>query len=82
MYGIFTHIYHTHHPNVGKYTTHGSYGYMNVTTCKGSDNYNNYNANGPSKKSLSREWKKNSWSTYDWASKIPEVSENHEPWKR
>ena len=27
MYGIFTHIYHRNHPNVGKYTIHGSYGY-------------------------------------------------------
>ena len=23
MYGIFTYIYHTNHPNVGKYTIHG-----------------------------------------------------------
>ena len=28
MYGIFTYIYHTNQPNVGKYTIHGSYGYM------------------------------------------------------
>ena len=27
MYGIFTYIYHRNHPNVGKYTIHGSYGY-------------------------------------------------------
>jgi len=26
MYGIFTHIYHEHQPNVGKYTIHGWYG--------------------------------------------------------
>ena len=26
MYGIFTHIYHTFNPNVGRYTIHGSYG--------------------------------------------------------
>ena len=26
MYGIFTYIYHRNHPNVGKYTIHGSYG--------------------------------------------------------
>ena len=26
MYGIFTYIYHKNHPNVGKYTIHGSYG--------------------------------------------------------
>ena len=26
MYGIFTYIYHTNQPNVGKYTKHGSYG--------------------------------------------------------
>ena len=26
MYGIFTYIYHTNQPNVGKYTIHGSYG--------------------------------------------------------
>ena len=24
--GIFSNIYHTNQPNVGKYTTHGSYG--------------------------------------------------------
>ena len=28
MYGIFTYIYHKFKPNVGKYTIHGSYGYM------------------------------------------------------
>ena len=28
MYGIFTYIYHENQPNVGKYTIHGSYGYM------------------------------------------------------
>ena len=28
MYGIFTYIYHKNQPNVGKYTIHGSYGYM------------------------------------------------------
>ena len=27
-YGIFTYIDHKHHLNVGKYTIHGSYGYM------------------------------------------------------
>ena len=26
MYGIFTYIYHKNQPNVGKYTSHGSYG--------------------------------------------------------
>ena len=26
MYGIFTYIYHTNQPSVGKYTIHGSYG--------------------------------------------------------
>ena len=26
MYGIFTYIYHTNQPNVGKYTIPGSYG--------------------------------------------------------
>ena len=26
MYGIFTYIYHTNQPNVGKYTIHGCYG--------------------------------------------------------
>ena len=26
MYSIFTYIYHKNHPNVGKYTIHGSYG--------------------------------------------------------
>ena len=26
MYGIFTYIYHTNQPNVGKYTMHGWYG--------------------------------------------------------
>ena len=26
MYGIFTYVYHTNQPNVGKYTIHGSYG--------------------------------------------------------
>ena len=28
MYGVFTYIYHKNQPNVGKYTIHGSYGYM------------------------------------------------------
>ena len=27
MYGIFTYIYHTYQPNVGKYTIHGWYGW-------------------------------------------------------
>ena len=27
MYGIYTYIYHTNQPNVGKYTIHGSYGF-------------------------------------------------------
>ena len=31
MYGIFTYIYHTNQPNVGKYTIHGSYGYHQTT---------------------------------------------------
>ena len=26
MYGIFTYIYHTNQPNVGKHTIHGSFG--------------------------------------------------------
>ena len=26
IYGIFTYIYHTNQPNVGKYTIHGWYG--------------------------------------------------------
>ena len=29
MYGIFTNIGSTNHPNVGKYTIHGAYGYSN-----------------------------------------------------
>ena len=29
MYGIFTYIYHTYQPNVGKYTIHGWYGMIN-----------------------------------------------------
>ena len=29
MYGIFTYIYHRNQPNVGKYTIHGWYGYIN-----------------------------------------------------
>ena len=29
MYGIFTYIYHTNQPNVGKYIIHGSYGQGN-----------------------------------------------------
>ena len=33
MYGIFTYyIYHTFKPNVGKYTIHGSYGYVILST--------------------------------------------------
>ena len=28
MYGIFTCIYHKNQPNVGKYTIHGSYGFV------------------------------------------------------
>ena len=28
MYGIFTHISPKNHPNVGKYTIHGAYGYV------------------------------------------------------
>ena len=28
MYGIFPYIYHKNQPNVGKYTIHGSYGYL------------------------------------------------------
>ena len=28
MYGIFTYIYHQNQPNVGKYSIHGWYGYM------------------------------------------------------
>ena len=31
MYGIFTNIYPKNHPNVGKYTIHGSYGYKCTT---------------------------------------------------
>ena len=30
MYGIFTYIYHINQPNVGKYTIHGSYGYIYI----------------------------------------------------
>ena len=30
MYGIFTYIYHKNHPNVAKYTIHGSYGYCKL----------------------------------------------------
>ena len=30
MYGIFTYIYHKNQPNVGKYTIHGSFGYVCV----------------------------------------------------
>ena len=30
MYGLYTYIYHTDQPNVGKYTIHGSYGYVCV----------------------------------------------------
>ena len=30
-YGIFTYIYHTNQPNVGKYTIHGFYGYWLLT---------------------------------------------------
>ncbi len=37
MYGIFTYIYRKNQPNVGKYTTHGSYGYL----CLRSDNADN-----------------------------------------
>ena len=29
MYGIFTYMYHKNQPNVGKYTLHGWYGYLN-----------------------------------------------------
>jgi len=29
MYGIFTNICPKNHPNVGKYTIHGAYGYSN-----------------------------------------------------
>ena len=32
MYGIFSYIYHKNEPNVGKYTIHGSYGYVWVTS--------------------------------------------------
>ena len=28
--GIFTYIYHKNQPNVGKYTIHGSYGYLQM----------------------------------------------------
>ena len=28
MYGVFTYIYHKNQPNVGVYTIHGSYGYI------------------------------------------------------
>ena len=28
MYGIYTYIYHKNQPNVGKYTIHGSYGFI------------------------------------------------------
>ena len=30
MYGIFTNICPKNHPNVGKYTIHGAYGYVGV----------------------------------------------------
>ena len=30
MYGIFTYIYHKHQLNVGKYTIHGSYGFLKL----------------------------------------------------
>ena len=30
MYSMFTHIYHTIQPNVGKYIMHGWYGYGKV----------------------------------------------------
>ena len=30
MYGIFTNIYPKNHPNVGKYTIHGAYGYYQL----------------------------------------------------
>ena len=30
VYGIFTNIDPINHPNVGKYTLHGSYGYVNT----------------------------------------------------
>ena len=30
MYGIFTYIYHKSQLNVGKYTIHGWYGYVNI----------------------------------------------------
>ena len=32
MYGIFTNIYPKNHPNVGKYTIHGAYGYQLIIT--------------------------------------------------
>ena len=32
MYGIFTYIYHTNQPNVGKYTIHGWYGVLGSCT--------------------------------------------------
>ena len=28
MYGIFAYMFHKNHPNVGKYTIHGSYGIL------------------------------------------------------
>ena len=33
MYGIVTNIYPINDPNVGKYTIHGSYGYIIHQTC-------------------------------------------------
>ena len=30
MYGIFTYIYHTNQPTIGKYTIHGSYGLWDI----------------------------------------------------
>ena len=30
MYGIFCYIYHKNQPDVGKYTTHGWYGYVHI----------------------------------------------------
>ena len=30
MYGIFRYIYHKNQPDVGKYTTHGWYGYVHI----------------------------------------------------
>ena len=30
MYGLYTYIYHANQPHVGKYTIHGSYGYVCV----------------------------------------------------